>query len=396
MIRYLRSPFAKFGLSVLVLSGLAMLLMPGLVGALFSPGQFMPHVHCYLDDPRMVWLQGLSDFLIGLSYMMISGALAYLVYRARKDVPFEWMFLAFGIFIFSCGWTHFLEVWTLYHPTYWLSGAVKAITAVASLGTAIGVFYLIPHVFRLIQIAKTSENRRQELIKKNAELEQAYHDLETFSYSLSHDVRGPLRAINGFSQMVLEDHREKLAGEGEELMQRVVSAAQRMDRLVNDVLALSRLSQTEVRPERVDLESTLEMILRGRPDLQPPKAEIHISKPLLPVTGDQGSLAQCLENLLGNAVKFVNPGSKPQVRISTHSVGDRVRIWIEDNGIGIPPEGVEKIFKPFQRLHRQEDYEGTGIGLAIVQKAVQRMGGAVGVESEVGKGSRFWVELPSA
>lgn len=373
-----------------------MLLMPGLVGALFSPGHFMPHVHCYLDDPRMVWLQGLSDFLIGASYMMISGALAYLVYRARKDVPFEWMFLAFGIFIFSCGWTHFLEVWTLYHPTYWLSGTVKAITAAASLGTAIGVFFLFPHVFRLIQLAKTSESRRQELIKKNAELEQAYHDLETFSYSLSHDIRGPLRAINGFSQMVLEDHREKLAGEGEELMQRVVGAAQRMDRLVNDVLALSRLSQTEVRPEKVDLETTLDMILRGRPDLQPPKAEILLTRPLLPVKGDQGSLAQCLENLLGNAVKFVQPGSKPHVRISTQSLGDRVRIWIEDNGIGIPPEGMHKIFKPFQRLHRQEDYEGTGVGLAIVQKAVQRMGGTVGVESEVGKGSRFWVELPSA
>src|SRR6185369_16995021 len=112
MLKLLRSPTGVFGVSVVLISCLAPVVVPGLVKTLFSSGFFMPHVHCYLDDPRMVWLQGLSDFLIGASYMLISGTLAYLVYRAHRDIPFEWVFLAFGIFIFSCGWTHFMELWT--------------------------------------------------------------------------------------------------------------------------------------------------------------------------------------------------------------------------------------------------------------------------------------------
>src|SRR5512140_3423764 len=120
MVKSLRYPLAVAAIAVVFTTALSAMLIPGTLHNLFSTGSFMPHVHCYLDDPRMVWLQGLSDFLIGAAYMGISGGLAYLVYRARHEIPFEWMFLAFGVFIFSCGWTHFMEVWTLWHPTYWL------------------------------------------------------------------------------------------------------------------------------------------------------------------------------------------------------------------------------------------------------------------------------------
>src|SRR5512139_3347582 len=158
-MRVWRSPFGRFGAVVLVVTCLGLVFTPGLIRGLFSPGPFMPHAHCYLSDARMLWLQGLSDFLIGFSYMVISGGLIYLVYRARRNIPFGWMFLAFGVFIFSCGWTHFLEVWTLWHPTYWFSGSVKAFTAVVSLATAFGFLYLLPHVFELLQTARISEQR---------------------------------------------------------------------------------------------------------------------------------------------------------------------------------------------------------------------------------------------
>lgn len=395
MFRWLRYPFCLFGVGVLVTTGLAMILVPGLIEKILSPGAFMPHIHCYLDDPRMVRLQGWSDFIIGSSYMLISGALAYLVLRMRREIPFQWMFLAFGIFIFSCGWTHFLEVWTLWHPTYWLSGGVKAVTAAASLATGIGFVYLMPHIFSLLQAAKASESRRQELVRTNEELRFAYRDLETFSYTLSHDIRAPLRAVNTFTQLVLEQSRDKLPGESVEMLQKALLAAMRIDRLANEVLALSRLSRSEMRSQQVELQTLLDQIIRTRPDLQPNKADVQIQHPLIPVRGDPTLLSQCLENLLGNAVKFVSPGIKPRVVVRTQTHGDKVLLWVEDNGIGISGEDREKIFEPFKRL-QGSNYEGTGIGLAIVRKAVERMGGELGFDSEPSKGSRFWISLNRA
>lgn len=391
----LRSPLFRFGAAVALTCALAVALIPGSFPALLSAGLFMPHRHCYLDNPRMLWLQGLSDLVIGLSYMAIAAGLAYLVRKARKDIPFEWMFLAFGLFIFSCGWTHFMEVWTLWHPTYWLSGAIKAVTATVSLATAIGFFPLLPRIFRLMDTAKASEQRRHDLEKAHRELERAYKEMEAFSYSLSHDIRGPLRAVRSFSSIVLEEQRLNLNGDGVTMLEKVVASAGRMEQLVNDVLALSRASRVELKLEPVQIEPLVLRIIQDQPVLQAPKAQIHIDSPLLSVCADAASLTQCLANLLGNAVKFVAPGVTPQVRIYTEAIQDQVRLWIADNGIGIPAQSREKIFEVFQRLHSQQEYEGTGVGLAIVAKAVERMGGRVGVESEIGRGSRFWVELAS-
>ncbi len=356
----------------------------------------MPHKHCYLDDTRMIWLQGLSDFLIAISYMAIAGALTWMVSKAREDLPFKWMFFAFGLFIFSCGWTHFMEVWTLWHPTYWLSGVIKAITAIASVATAVGIFVLMPHVFKLIETAKASEQRRQDLEKAHHALETAYKELQTFSYSLSHDIRAPLRAIHSFSAIVLDEHRDKLTGSGAMLLGKVVEASKRMDRLVEDVLALSRVGRGGMQTQTIDMEELVQQIIQERPELQPPNAHVEVQSPLPKVQGDNASLTQCMANLLGNAVKYVAPGVRPRVKVYADRTDGMIRIWVEDNGLGIPPEAREKIFEPFQRLHTQEEYEGSGIGLAIVHKAVERMGGKVGVESEPDQGSRFWVELKAA
>lgn len=393
---FFRSPFAIFGAAVVAATAASLLLVPTVLPRLFSTDMFMPHIHCYLDNPRMVLLQGGSDFLIGLSYLMISGALSYIVYKARRDIPFRWMFLAFGIFIFSCGCTHFLEVWTLWNPTYWFSGSVKLVTAAASLATAVGVFYIIPNVFNLIQTAKVSEQRRQQLSATHADLQTAYKDLETFSYSLSHDLRGPLRTVHSFSELLLQDGADKFDEDSKQMLTAVHLAARRMDRLITDVLKLSRLSRVEIHNQTVDLEALLRPIMEARRDLQPPQATVHLRRPLHKVLGDPASLGQCLDNLLGNAVKFVPSGVQPEVTVHTERAGGRVRIYVQDNGIGIAPDQQKNIFEPFKRLHSHQTYEGTGIGLAIVSKAVDRMGGMVGVESEPGKGSRFWVELDAA
>ena len=246
---------------------------------------------------------------------------------------------------------------------------------------------------RLARHARVLEGTVVERTKK---LSQSNSELEAFCYSLSHDMRAPLRAIQSFTQIVLEERGDRIGAPGTDYLRKVISASERLDRLIQDVLAISRLSRQEIQLEPVALEELVRAIIQERPEWQPPKAEIRIEGPLLPVRAHVASLTQCLTNLLGNAVKFVPAGVVPMVRILTESLGEWVRLWVVDNGIGIEPGEQARIFEMFNRLHSEKQYEGTGIGLAIVRKAMERMGGQVGVESQPGAGSRFWLQLPAA
>jgi len=230
--------------------------------------------------------------------------------------------------------------------------------------------------------------------ERTAQLRQSNEELEAFSYSLSHDMRAPLRAIQGYSGMVLEDCGQALSPDGKELLKKIRGSAARMDRLVQDVLALAQLAQEPISCETISVEKLISEIVSERPELQAPRAEIIIERPLLAVSAHEASLTQCLTNLLDNAVKFVKSGVTPRVRIRTESAGDLVKVWIEDNGIGIDSKGQSRMFQIFTRLHAITEYQGSGLGLAIVRKAVERMGGHAGVESKPGKGSRFWIQLP--
>jgi PAS domain S-box-containing protein len=230
-------------------------------------------------------------------------------------------------------------------------------------------------------------------------LRQTIGELEVLSYSLSHDLRAPLRAMRSFSQLLTAKLKGRIQGDEMEYLTKIVTGANRLDRLIRDVLSFSRLGRQSNHTDEVpvDLEKLVNEIRQEHPSLNPPQAEIEIQTPLLAVKGHEALLSQCVSNLLINAVKFVAPGKLPQVRLWTEPAGDdQVKLWVEDNGIGIAKENQDRIFGMFQRLHNLQAYEGTGIGLAVVRKAVERMGGQVGVESEPGKGSRFWVQLPRA
>lgn len=231
--------------------------------------------------------------------------------------------------------------------------------------------------------------------ERTAKLEEMVGELEAFSYSLSHDLRAPLRAIQGFTELVLSDYGDKIP-EATDYLKRVVTAAARMDRLIHDVLAFARLSRQELTLQPVAVDRLVHDIVDERPELHSPRAKITIEGPLLPVIGHEASLTQCLTNFLDNAVKFVRPGTDPAVRVYTQPVDGMVRIAVQDNGIGISPENRQKLFNLFQRLATTQNYQGTGVGLAIVRKAAERMGGRVGVDSAPGAGSTFWVELPRA
>jgi len=168
-----------------------------------------------------------------------------------------------------------------------------------------------------------------------------------------------------------------------------------MDELILGLLDYSRVSREDIPKERVALNQAVqEAIRRRRDDLQMRKADIVVEEPLPDVLGHRDALVQVLSHLISNAAKFVAPGVDPHIRIRAERRDTIIRLWIEDNGIGIDPQYHDRVFGVFERLHKQKAYAGTGIGLAIVRKSMERMGGRVGVESEVGKGSRFWIELP--
>ncbi len=241
------------------------------------------------------------------------------------------------------------------------------------------------------------EELNATLARQNRDLAAANQELDAFSYSISHDLRAPLRAMQGFSEALLEDYGERLDVTGHDYAQRIVAASRQMDALIQDLLAYSRLVRAEVSLDAVSLETvvdevcgTLEMELKDR------GGEIAIERPLGRVLGHRAVLGQIVTNLLTNAVKFTRPDTPPRVRVRSERAGGRVRLWVEDNGIGIEPQHRERIFRPFERLHGAQQYPGTGIGLAIVQKGARRLGGRAGVESEPDAGSRFWVEMAEA
>jgi signal transduction histidine kinase len=241
---------------------------------------------------------------------------------------------------------------------------------------------------QLEEHAQQLEHRVQE---RTARLQETVSELESFSYSISHDMRAPLRAMQSFAHILAEECGEQVGPEGKDYIRRIISASDRMDRLIQDVLTYSRVTRTELQLETVDVERLLDGIIDTYPNFRPPEANIEIRRPIPRVLANEAALTQCFSNLIGNAIKFVRPGEIPRVQIWAETRGDRVRVFVRDNGIGIEKEAHEKIFHIFYQLNRS--FDGTGIGLSIVRKAAERMGGSVGLESEPGRGSTFHLEL---
>jgi PAS domain S-box-containing protein len=241
------------------------------------------------------------------------------------------------------------------------------------------------------------EELNAALARQNHDLGAANQELDAFSYSISHDLRAPLRAMQGFSEALLEDYGERLDATGHDYARRIVAASRQMDALIQDLLAYSRLVRAEVSLDPVSLETVVDEAC-GALEIEVKElgGEIAVERPLGRVLAHRAVLGQIVTNLLSNAVKFTKPDTPPRVRVRSESAHGRVRLWVEDNGIGIASEHRERVFRAFERLHGMQQYPGTGIGLAIVQKGAARLGGQAGVESEPGAGSRFWVELAEA
>jgi PAS domain S-box-containing protein len=536
--------------------------------SLILPGGFMPHGNCYLWTSGLIGLHVASDSLIALSYLSIPITLVHFA-RKRPDIPFSWMFLCFGAFIVACGGTHLMEIWTIWFPSYWQAGALKAMTAGVSVATAILLIRVVPLALalpgtqwlieinqkltgeiqqraqgeaRLRYVSEDLEQRvaertaalvatnlslreseqryrtlvehapeaivvldldqglfvdlnvnaerlfaltREELLRvgpvevspllqpdgrpsseaaaaeleralhyetprfewthrnaegkeipceislvrlpasgrnlvrgsivdiserkqaqkdiyrlnaelelrvkeRTAQLEAANRDLESFTYSVSHDLRAPLRHMDGFSRILVEEYGPQLPLGAKQYLERVRTATLQMGQLVDDLLNLARVGRGSLRILSTDLNELLaETILSLEAESQGRAVDWRVGR-LSPAHCDPGLVRQVFFNLLSNALKFTRQREKAVIEIGEIFIEGAPVIFVRDNGVGFNMKYADKLFHVFQRLHEEEAFEGTGVGLAIVYRVLQKHGGAIRAEARPQNGATFF------
>ncbi len=418
-----RTAIAGFGATAL-----ALLLWSPAGSKLLEYQPFMSHGHCYMWRPNLVALHVISDSVITIAYYTIPFTLLYLV-RKRKDLPFNWMFVAFGVFIIACGTTHLMEIWTIWTPVYWLSGMVKAVTAAASIVTAVALIKLLPVIMLIpsvhqLRAAKEQlerevaerkdaeaglneirgkleqgvEERTRDLARANAELEKAGHLKDQFLAMLSHELRTPLTAIYGWIHM-LQNQRleEKTVARALEVMDRNVRA---QARLVDDLLNVSRIitGKLKIEPEWTDGKRVIEtsvQSIRPAADAKSIRIETRTAPDAGAIYADPARLQQVLWNLLTNAVKFTPRSGS--VMVSLTQTNSSAEIAVSDTGEGIDAGFLPYVFERFSQADASSTrkHGGLGLGLSISRQLIELHGGTIEVSSPGrNQGTTFTVILP--
>jgi PAS domain S-box-containing protein len=258
-------------------------------------------------------------------------------------------------------------------------------------------------VFDVITARKTAEEQVRQLNlgleervhQRTAQLEAANQELEAFSYSVSHDLRAPVRAVDGFAGILIEDHAGQLDAEGRRLVGVIRREAARMGKLIDDLLAFSRAGRGQMQSAEIDLSALARTVFEEcAAGAAERKIRLHLN-PLLPARGDPSLIRQVLANLLSNAIKYTSLRGEAEVELGSRVEGKENVYWVKDNGVGFDPKYTHKLFGIFQRLHTDEEFKGTGVGLALVQRIVLRHGGRVWAESKLNEGAVFYFTLPN-
>lgn len=245
------------------------------------------------------------------------------------------------------------------------------------------------------ELSEYSKGLEKKVGERTRDLESRATELEAFAYTVSHDLKAPLRGIQTYSQLLAEGYASKLDEEGRRYAESVAKAAVNMKQLIDDLLAYSRLERREAQMSPVDLRSLAESVIEERrPLIEQSGAQIKVDLSLGPVSGDRAILREVIANLVDNALKFSRDSKPPRVTVRGREENGQAVVTVSDNGVGFDMQHKERIFEIFQRLHRVEEFEGTGIGLSIVRRAVEKHGGRVWAESEPGKGATFSFTLP--
>jgi signal transduction histidine kinase len=258
-------------------------------------------------------------------------------------------------------------------------------------------------VFDVISARKEAEESvrqinlqlEEHVRQRTAQLEAANHELEAFAYSVSHDLRAPLRAIDGFTRILVDDYGSRLDEEGLRLTGVIRRQTARMGKLIDDLLAFSRVGRVEAQPAEIDMTSLAQAVFEECVDGAKDRKIRFKLDPLLPTRGDPSLIRQLLTNLLSNAVKYTGPRPEAEIELGSRVEGNQNVYWVKDNGVGFNPKYAGKLFGIFQRLHSDEEFEGTGVGLALVRRIVGRHGGRAWAEGKLHEGAVFYFALPT-
>ncbi len=399
----------------------------------FSNPAFMPHGHCYLWEPAILWIQVVANSLIGLTYYSIPIALWFFVSRRTdlKDLQVKGLFIMFALFILACGTTHFLDILVIWRPYYWLDSIIRIITGILSVATAVVLWPLIPRLLSLpspsqlravnaeleaevkqrrareeeiralnADLEQRVAERTRELIQRTQEAEVANRSKSIFLATMSHELRTPLNAIIGYSELMLEDIADQRRDDIQQHadLEHVRSSASHLLALINEVLDFSKLeaNKMEILPAPFSAEALLKSVAHTVEPLAAKsnnRLEVDVKPSEHELVSDAHRIRQILFNLLSNACKFTHQGL---IRIEFEVVDQEACFRIRDSGIGIREEHLEHIFDMFYQVDSSysRKYMGTGLGLTIAKGLAEKLDGRLEVSSRLGEGTVFSLYLP--
>lgn len=375
---------------------------------LFDMRGFLAHGYCLSLRPGVIALHVISDGLVALAYVLIPVTLLYFIRRSRFQLSFSWAIAFFAGFIVLCGAGHVIEIITIWKPIYYLQGIEKAATAAVSIATAIAIIPLVPKLLAMRtpeELQLVNEQLRREIAARRAaeaelerslkELKHSSAEVEQFAYIASHDLQTPLRSVAGFAQLLARRHGDTLDDKGREYLGYIDTGVRQMQALIQDILTLSRVGRSGAPMQE---QSLAVAVGRARdvlaPAIEASGAELVVGE-MPSITGDHGLLTQLFQNLVSNALKFQAPGERPRIVVAAAREDNHWHVTVSDNGIGIPDGELDKVFRAFYRLHPQDRYEGSGVGLAICHKIALYHGGRIWAE-RLARGTAFHVLLPAS